>query len=468
MMLKPFQTIGLAKECESPENPDELEKRVALIPSDVKKLMDFGATVYVETGVGEGLGFSDDAYAAVGAQIQNTDDLYGDKDLIIKLKGLSMTSIPLMRPGCTLLCMAHFHSFPERARALKAHKINVIAMEDILESPKVLSIERVLSKVSMRTLLDPYQEKNSLHKLDIRFIGWSRRMMGAIQRAGNRNTNSLSILSVDTTRDELDTFGPNAIYYYDSHDFDDSNHILSLLEDKQCVLFDLKEFEDTQGQKAVQHFYDTHPPLSFGMRRIQCLHETGQAGARYGMKLLTELTKKKQAAKEVNAVVLGYGNVAMGAIQECYDQGVRETHILTRLNTQKDRIEKWLGESDLIINGATVEEEHRGTKYLITKEHVKSVIQPGSVIIDLIGGSQTNRSPVESVLECTFLTNPYFIENGVTLSALWGWPMMGMMRESAICYSRQIVDVLLGKEKLINGLSSLAPGVKIALVCGTF
>ena len=42
-----YKTIGLAKEIESPENPGALEKRVALIPDDVKKLVDFGCEVFV-------------------------------------------------------------------------------------------------------------------------------------------------------------------------------------------------------------------------------------------------------------------------------------------------------------------------------------------------------------------------------------------------------------------------------------
>ena len=40
-----------------------------------------------------------------------------------------------MKKGCTLLCMAHFHSFPDRAKMLEDSNINVIAMEEILESP---------------------------------------------------------------------------------------------------------------------------------------------------------------------------------------------------------------------------------------------------------------------------------------------------------------------------------------------
>ena len=121
-----------------------------------------------------------------------------------------------------------------------------------------------------------------------------------------------------------------------------------------------------------------------------------------------------------------------------------------------------------MVNGAELPREQRGITYLISNDHLKRIIPKGSVIIDLVGGSETNRSAVESVLSCTFLTEPHFIKGEVTVSALWGWPMLGMMRESAIKYSSQITDVLIGNEKLIEGLDNLTPCVKHALVCGPF
>ena len=72
------------------------------------------------------------------------------------------------------------------------------------------------------------------------------------------------------------------------------------------------------------------------------------------------------------------------------------------------------------------------------------------------------------MINCNFLTDPYFVQDGVSVSSLWGWPMMGMMRDTAIRYSGQIRDVLLGPERLIAGLEQLTPGVQRALVCGPF
>ena len=142
--------------------------------------------------------------------------------------------------------------------------------------------------------------------------------------------------------------------------------------------------------------------------------------------------------------------------------------MLGRTQTTKERIDHWLQDVDLVVNGAEQPRHLRGVNYLIDNDHLKQTIPRGSVVIDLVGGSETNRSPVEAVLTCTFLTEPHFVKDEVTISALWGWPMMGMMRASAIKYSGQIVDVLTARERLLAGLDHLAPGVKRALVCGPF
>ncbi len=149
-----FSSIALAKEIESPENPGALEKRVALVPADIGRLTQAGIKVYVEYGAGEGVGFSDAEYEQNNAIMQPSEQLYRDKELIIKFKGPSLSSIEEMREGCTLFCMAHFHSYPDRAKLLQDRRINVIAMEEICESPKVNSDQDILGRLAMAEAFD--------------------------------------------------------------------------------------------------------------------------------------------------------------------------------------------------------------------------------------------------------------------------------------------------------------------------
>ncbi|WP_041394502.1 alanine dehydrogenase [Photobacterium profundum] len=462
-----YSSIALVKEIESPENPGGLEKRVALVPSDVGQLVQAGIKVYVECGAGDGVGFSDEEYLKNNAIMQTAEQIYKDKALIIKFKGPALSSIEQMSEGCTLFCMAHFHSYPDRAILLKDRRINVIAMEEICESPKHDTDQRILGRLAMNEALIPFFNDNSIGGLRVRIIGWSERLRGAINRCGNRGPRSLQVIQPTLSFDELDATGSNALYFYDSQSFKDQQDILIKLKNAGTHLFDLNEFEHQHGQQAIASYRASHQPEEFGLRRIQCLHETGQAGARYGMALLNA---KKQSVDRVNtkAVILGYGNVAQGALDELHQQGIKNIHVLGRSQTAKSRIDYWLKDVDIVVNGAEQSSELRGKNFLISNQHLKDLIPEQSVVIDLVGGSATNRSPVEPVISCSFLTEPYFVQDGVLVSSLWGWPMMGMMRETAIRYSGQIVEVLIGHEKLIDGLEQLKPGVQRALVCGPF
>ena len=464
--MQTFQRIGLLKEVEGPENPGALEKRVALAPNEVRKLVDLGCKVFVEKGAGEGVGFKDAEYLEAGAEIQTHELIYSGKDLLIKFKGVSYDCIPKIDKGATLFCMAHNASFPDRAQKLLDRNVNVIAMEEIVETPKHMSDDLVLSKTAMRYCL--HNMGIPLPELEVNILGYSTRLTGAIRRAGNRNPKHLKVFNDDVSLQEIGTLSKNSIVFYDSFWKNGRQYrpeVVNELESNNnlACLFDLREFEENFGIESIQRYRETHPPYEFGMRRIQALHETGRAGARYGLSLLHNEGKGVQS-NQAKVLILGYGNTATGALDECLQQGVRQLEILGRRHTAKETIDKYLRDADLVINGAEQPAELRGKNYLITKSHARELLSNGSVVIDLIGGSATNRSPVENIIECTYMTQPYFEEDGILFSALWGWPMMGFMRESAIKYSRQILDVLVGAERLIDGIENVHHGIKPAIL----
>lgn len=463
-----YKKIGLAKEIESPENPGALEKRVALIPNDVKQLVASGASVEVEEGAGLGVDFTDEEYREAGATIVAHNDLYTDKDLIVKFKGPAMESIPLMKATSTLFCMAHFHSFPDRAALLQKSKINVIAMEDIVQSPETLPRELVLGLMAADNCVEMDLRIAGIDQDEFHVIGYSTRMAGAIRRLMNHNPKSLVLHHVNGNVEDLGPLNEQIRVIFDASTIENADALKATLDAHNVRYYDVNEFVTQHGKEALSYYRHVNPAPKFGKRKIEALHETGRAGARYGLTLLAEKSEKAKSPKEAIVTVLGYGNVGMGAIHECYDAGVKTIRILGKHQTSAGAIESYIADADLIINGAEQPKHLRGVNYLITKKHTQDLLDKGTVVIDLIGGSATNRSAVENVIECTYLTNPYFEEDGILFSALWGWPMMGFMRETAIKYSGQITEILLGDDRLIDGLKQLAPGVEKALVCGPF
>ncbi len=463
-----YKKIGLAKEIESPENPGALEERVALIPSDVKKLIEQGSTVEVETGAGERVQFSDQEYIDAGATIVDHQKLYQDKDLIVKFKGPAMDSIPLMAETTTMFCMAHFHSFPERAKLLEDHKINVIAMEDVVQSPEKLPKELVMGIMAADNCVEQDLRIAGIDQDEFHVIGFSTQMIGVIRRLMNHSPKSLILHHVDGNIDDLGELNNQIRVVFDSTTISDAPHLIETLEAHNVRYYDVHKFVVEHGEEALMYYRHVNPAPKFGKRKIQALHETGRAGARYGLKLLQEESPKKMPPQDAIVTVMGYGNVGMGAIDECYREGVKTIRILGKFQTQKDRIEEFIKDANVIINGAEQPKHLRGINYLLTRDHTSNLLEKGSVVIDLIGGSATNRSAVENVIECTYMTDPFFEEDGILFSALWGWPMMGFMRETAIRYSSQITEILLGEDNLISGLDNLAPGVEKALVCGPY
>ena len=80
-----LKSIGLARECEPPENPGALEKRVALTPENVGALINAGAVVFVEHGAGERVGFPDEEYLQQGAKLQSEANIYSAKAAVLML-----------------------------------------------------------------------------------------------------------------------------------------------------------------------------------------------------------------------------------------------------------------------------------------------------------------------------------------------------------------------------------------------
>jgi alanine dehydrogenase len=71
--------VGVIKEIKNNEY------RVALTPSSAQPLIKAGHQVKVEQGAGEGSGFTDDAYRAVGCQLVNRESAW-QSDLVLKVK----------------------------------------------------------------------------------------------------------------------------------------------------------------------------------------------------------------------------------------------------------------------------------------------------------------------------------------------------------------------------------------------
>ncbi len=118
--------IGVPKEIKTDEY------RVGIVPSGVEVLTRNGHQVLIETRAGMGSGITDEEYAEVGAKIvDNAAAVYGQADMIYKVKEPIAPEYPLMRPGQVVFTYFHFAASRELTQACLDRKIVAIAYETI-------------------------------------------------------------------------------------------------------------------------------------------------------------------------------------------------------------------------------------------------------------------------------------------------------------------------------------------------
>src|SRR5882724_11759306 len=120
--------VGLPKEIK------DNEYRVGLTPAGVRALTDAGHKIVVETNAGEGSGFGDDLYKRAGGIILGSaDEVWGQSDMIVKVKEPIAPEYPRMREGQLLFTYLHLAPDHELTGQLLERKVTGIAYETITD-----------------------------------------------------------------------------------------------------------------------------------------------------------------------------------------------------------------------------------------------------------------------------------------------------------------------------------------------
>jgi NAD(P) transhydrogenase subunit alpha len=131
-----------------PKERDANERRVALVPETVGKLVKAGHSVAVEAGAGASAAFPDAAYADAGATIEaDRAKLYGGADLIVKIRRPDDEELALMREGEAILALLAPLGDPQYVEKLNARKVTALSMDAIPRITRAQSMD-VLSSQS--------------------------------------------------------------------------------------------------------------------------------------------------------------------------------------------------------------------------------------------------------------------------------------------------------------------------------
>ncbi len=127
------------------------EYRVGVIPSGVRDLRDAGHQVWVETGAGEGIGFSDQDYEKAGARIAPTAaEVFSTAELIVKVKEPQLEECARLGPHQVLFTYLHLAADPEQAAALCESGVTAIAYETVTAPDGSLPLLTPMSEVAGR------------------------------------------------------------------------------------------------------------------------------------------------------------------------------------------------------------------------------------------------------------------------------------------------------------------------------
>lgn len=141
--------IAVAKEIEI------CERRVALIPETVGKLVKQGLEVFVEAGAGEKAFFTDADYETAGAKIiSDSAQLWSEADILLKVsppqtREDGRAEIELLKPESVLISFLNPLGNPVIAQQLANRQITALSMELIPRSTRAQSMDALSSQASL-------------------------------------------------------------------------------------------------------------------------------------------------------------------------------------------------------------------------------------------------------------------------------------------------------------------------------
>jgi alanine dehydrogenase len=136
--------VGVPREIK----PDEY--RVALTPAGALELTRHGHSVVVERGAGEGSAFRDTDYESVGARIALVDEVWGESELVLKVKEPLPVEYGRLREGQVLFTYLHLAASEELTRALMDSGASCVAYETVETDDRALPLLAPMSEIAGR------------------------------------------------------------------------------------------------------------------------------------------------------------------------------------------------------------------------------------------------------------------------------------------------------------------------------
>ncbi len=135
----------------TPKEIKNHEYRVGLTPGGARELTAHGHQVLIQKGAGLGIGLSDAAYAAAGAEmVETAAEIFLRAEMIIKVKEPQAAECKMLRPGQVLFTYLHLAPDPEQTKGLLDSGCIAIAYETVTDKNGGLPLLAPMSEVAGR------------------------------------------------------------------------------------------------------------------------------------------------------------------------------------------------------------------------------------------------------------------------------------------------------------------------------
>jgi H+-translocating NAD(P) transhydrogenase subunit alpha len=146
-MVMPMK-VGVARETAAGE------RRVALVPEALGKLLAAGLELLVEAGAGAGAMIPDQAFTGAGATVVSTADLYAGSDVILRVQKPTADEAARLRPGQTVVGLLSPLLDPSLMQTLAAADVTAVSLDAI---PRTLSRAQAMDALSSQANAGGYK-----------------------------------------------------------------------------------------------------------------------------------------------------------------------------------------------------------------------------------------------------------------------------------------------------------------------
>ena len=126
------------------------EQRVALTPAGAHALVEHGHRVLVEETAGLGSGIRDEEYVTAGAALASRERVWGEAEMIIKVKEPLPPEYPMLRAGQVVFTYLHLAAALDLTRALAKSGVIAIGYETVQRVDGSLPLLTPMSEVAGR------------------------------------------------------------------------------------------------------------------------------------------------------------------------------------------------------------------------------------------------------------------------------------------------------------------------------